>query len=222
MNTNVVFKILFFLLFAALLAIRLFFGWRARRAGKSSWSAKPEAVKREGWLSILLRPVMFLALLAVVGLYVVLPEKTDWMYLPLPAWIRWAGVGLGIAGELFLIWVHHTLREYWSTVLQLRQSHALITWGPYRFVRHPMYSALTLCFIGLALVSAAWPLLLLTALTLPFFYRISGIEEVMMIEQFDEAYRAYRMRTGRFLPRFTGPLKIRSGFRPDGRKGEGS
>ena len=64
-----------------------------------------------------------------------------------------------------------------------------------------MYAVLMLCFIGLSLVSAAWPFLLLTVVTIPFFYRVSGKEETMMIEQFGDEYRAYMQRTGRFLPR---------------------
>ncbi|MBN2085739.1 MAG: isoprenylcysteine carboxylmethyltransferase family protein [Anaerolineales bacterium] len=205
MGSAQVLKIIFFAQFIALLAIRVFFGWMVRRAGQSSWSVEKEAVKREGAWSILLRPLGFLALLALVGLYAFIPGEPDWLILPLPVWLRGLGVVLGAFGLLYLIWVHYTLREYWSTVLQLRKAHALITAGPYRWIRHPMYSALMVCFFSLALISAAWPLLLLAALTLPFFYRVTVKEERMMIGQFGEEYRAYRERTGRFLPRAMGP-----------------
>jgi protein-S-isoprenylcysteine O-methyltransferase Ste14 len=108
----------------------------------------------------------------------------------------------------FLAWVHQTLREYWSTVLQLRQSHRLITSGPYRHIRHPMYSALTLCFLSLAFVSAAWPLLILVLGIVPFFYRVTIKEEEMLIGQFGDEYREYRKRTGRFVPRLPAPVRF--------------
>jgi protein-S-isoprenylcysteine O-methyltransferase Ste14 len=200
MSTYQILKTIFFALFLALLAIRAFFGWKVRRAGQSSWSVEKEAVKREGRWSILLRMLAFLTLIVLVGLYVVVPGEPDWLVLPLPVWLRGLGAALGVFGLLFLIRVHSALREYWSTVLQLRKEHALITTGPYRRMRHPMYSALMVCFLSLALVSAAWPLLLLSVLTVPFFYRVAGREEAMMTEQFGEEYRVYRGRTGRFLP----------------------
>ena len=116
------------------------------------------------------------------------------------------GTALGVLSLVYLVWVHQTLREFWSTVLQLRESHTLITAGPYRWIRHPMYSALMACFISLALVSAVWPLLLLTVLFIPFFYRVTVKEEEMMAARFGEEYRAYRERTGRFLPKVSRPV----------------
>jgi protein-S-isoprenylcysteine O-methyltransferase Ste14 len=73
----------------------------------------------------------------------------------------------------------------------------------YRWVRHPMYSALMLCFVGLSLVSAVWPFMVLVLLSILFFFRVVGREEVMMIEQFGDEYRAYMKKTGRFLPRLS-------------------
>jgi protein-S-isoprenylcysteine O-methyltransferase Ste14 len=205
MDTGQLFKIIFFAIFFAILAVRLFFGLRVRKAGESSWSVQKEAVEREGRLSLLLRPVMFLAILTLVALYAVVPGEPAGLVLPLPVWLRWIGVGLGIAGVVWLIWVHWTLREFWSTVLQLRAKHTLITQGPYRWVRHPMYASLLLCFFSLATLSAVWPLLLLTLLSVPFFYHVTVKEEGMMVEKFGEEYRAYRERTGRFLPRLPAP-----------------
>lgn len=200
MSTHTVFKIVFFALFILLLAIRGFFGWRARRAGHSSWRVDQGAVQREGRLSLTLRPVAFLGMLAFAVLYALSPDATGRAFVTLPPWLRWLGVALAAGGLPALYWVHHTLREYWSTVLQLREQHALVTEGPYRWVRHPMYAALMLCFVGLALVSALWPFMALVAVSILFFRRVAGIEEAMMIERFGDAYRNYLAHTGRFLP----------------------
>jgi protein-S-isoprenylcysteine O-methyltransferase Ste14 len=92
-------------------------------------------------------------------------------------------------------------RGDWSTNLQLREEHTLVTTGPYRWARHPMYTALFSFFVGLALVSATWLIVLLVvAATFVLVVRIDK-EEVMMIEQFGDEYRAYMQQTGRFLPR---------------------
>jgi protein-S-isoprenylcysteine O-methyltransferase Ste14 len=203
MQSDQLFKIIFFALFIVLLAIRAFFGWKVRQKGQSSWSVDKEAVRREGTWSLLLRPLMFLAILVLVSLYAAVPGEPAWLVLPLPPGIRGLGTALGVLSLLYLVWVHQTLREFWSTVLQLRESHTLITAGPYRRIRHPMYSALMACFISLSLVSAVWPLLLLTLLAVPFFYRVTVKEEEMMIAQFGEEYRAYRERTGRFVPQLS-------------------
>jgi len=201
MSTELVFRAIFLVLFIVLLVIRGLFGWKVRQAGHSSWSVDKDAVEREGKWSIILRPIAFLCMLALVVLYATNPEESSWLTVSLPGWLRWFGVGLGIISLPLLVWVHHTLREYWSTALQLRKSHLLITEGPYGWVRHPMYTALMLCFIGLSLVSAVWPFMLLVVLSMLFFYRVVGREEAMMIEQFGDQYRTYMERTGRFLPR---------------------
>jgi protein-S-isoprenylcysteine O-methyltransferase Ste14 len=207
MSMGLVFKIIFIALFVALLVIRGLFGWKVRQAGLSSWSADEDAVEREGKWSILLRPLVFLCMLAFVVLYVVSPGESSWLLVSLPGWFRWFGVGLGVASLPFVAWVHHTLREYWSTVPQLREGHVLITSGPYRWIRHPMYTGLTLCFVGLSLTSTVWPFMLLVLLMLLFFFRVVGREEAMMIEQFGDEYRAYMKRTGRFLPRLFARLE---------------
>jgi protein-S-isoprenylcysteine O-methyltransferase Ste14 len=201
LSTELVFKAAFFALFIALLVVRGFFGWRAKQAGHCSWFAEEEAVEREGWWSILLRLVTFLGLLVLVVVYAVGPAKPGWLTIPLPEWLRWVGVGLASVSLPLLIWVHSTLQGYWSTTLQLRESHILITGGPYRWVRHPMYAALLLLFTGLSLASAVWPFLLMAVLMIPFFGRIAMKEEAMMIERFGDEYRSYMQRSGRFLPR---------------------
>jgi len=67
---------------------------------------------------------------------------------------------------------------------QFKKEHALVTHGPYRWVRHPMYTALLLLFVGLFLVSAVWPFLLLIVVSVLMFYRVVGKEETMMVEQY--------------------------------------
>lgn len=197
MSTELIFKVAFFALSGSLVAVRGFFGWQARRAGLSSWFEDDPAPEREGNPSGLLSVVIPLGFLGLLVLYGV----SSWLTAPLPPWLRWVGVGLGVMSLPLQIWVHGTLQVHWVAARQRGESHALITSGPYRWVRHPMYGALLLLFVGLALTSAFWPFLLLVGLAIPFFHRTAGQEEGIMIARFGGVYRDYVRRTGRFLPR---------------------
>jgi protein-S-isoprenylcysteine O-methyltransferase Ste14 len=201
MESEPIFRVIFFVLFIAVMTVRAYYGWKLRRTGGSSWSVKDEAVEREGGWGILLRLVLFFYMLAIVVLYATNPAWLAAFAIPLPTWSRWLGVGLGVTSLLLLIWVQHTLGRHWSTNLQLREEHMLVTSGPYRWARHPMYTALFSFFAGLVLVSASWLVALLVVAAIFVLYARIGKEETMMIEHFGDEYRAYMQRTGRFLPR---------------------
>ena len=194
------FRIIFFALFFSVLVIRGYYGWKLRRVGQSSGAVTQEAVEREGMWSIVLRFILFLYMVAVAMVLALNPPWLNLFAAPFPAWSRWTGVGLGMISLPLLIWVHHTLGRHWSTNLQLKQNHTLIAEGPYRRVRHPMYTALFSFFVGVALVSASWLIVILIVAAILVLYARIGKEETMMIEQFGDEYRAYMRRTGRFLP----------------------
>jgi protein-S-isoprenylcysteine O-methyltransferase Ste14 len=118
---------------------------------------------------------------------------------PLPAWIRWLGAGLAVVSLPLLVWAHGALGRHWSTNLQFEASHNLITTGPYRWVRHPMYTVLFSFFTGLGLLSANGLIIGLVAVVV-IGARIPK-EEAMMVAQFGDTYQTYMQRTGRLLPR---------------------
>ncbi len=142
--------------------------------------------------------------IGVVGLIqflLALPWGT-WTYPPLSEWIQWTGVVLAILPLFYLIWVHQHLDTQWSIALEIQEEHKLITTGPYRRVRHPMYLGIFVYTIGLCLIS-------LNILVIQFFvysilvnYRRIPSEEQMMIDQFGEEYVEYMKRTGKLLPAF--------------------
>ncbi len=202
MNIETYFRSIFFILFIAVLVVRAYFGWKIRRTDRSSWFVQKEAIEREGWWSILLRFILFVYMIAVAVAYAANPVWLGFFAAPFPSWLRWAGVALGGLGLLLLVWVHHTLGRHWSTNLQFREKHSLVTGGPYRWARHPMYTALFTFFVGLALISACWLIVLLVVIAIAVLYARIGKEEAMMIEQFGDEYRKYMNRTGRFLPRW--------------------
>jgi len=201
MNNETLFRIIFFTTFVAVLAIRLYFGWKIRRRDESSWFVEKEAVEREGLWSIVLRLLLFLWMMAAFILYTINPTWMQLFVVTLPTWIRWLGAGLTIVSLPLLVWVHATLGRHWSTNLQFKESHALITAGPYRWVRHPMYTVLFSFFIGLGLLSANALMLGLVVIAVVVIGARIPKEEAMMVAQFGDVYQAYMQRTGRLLPR---------------------
>jgi len=173
---------------------------KQRSVGQSSWSVNEDAVKREGRWSLLLRPLAFLFMLALLALYFIEPAGSEWLHLSFPWQLQLFGVFLSLGGILMLVLTHHTLSTHWSRTLQFKEGHSLITTGPYGLIRHPMYTSLNIIFIGLAIVSSFWPLWILVLLMTIFFFRITRIEEDMMIDQFGDEYESYIERTGRYLP----------------------
>jgi protein-S-isoprenylcysteine O-methyltransferase Ste14 len=148
----------------------------------------------------------FLYYLVSMGLipifFYLLTSWIDTFRLPFPAGIRWLGAGLIFAGDLLFIWSHKALGSNWSPILEIRKGHTLVTDGPYRFIRHPMYAAIFLIGIGVSLLSANWIVALSYMMPTASLYlvRVSD-EEEMMIGQFGDEYRQFMTRTGRLIPK---------------------
>jgi protein-S-isoprenylcysteine O-methyltransferase Ste14 len=126
----------------------------------------------------------------------------DFAHVPLPSVVRWPlGILLNLAALGLFVWTHRTLGRNWSGILELRDDHHLITDGPYRWVRHPMYSTFFLyCFAQFAL-SANWLVGLVSLAATACFYLVRiNDEENMILGRFGDAYRAYMRRTGRLIP----------------------
>jgi protein-S-isoprenylcysteine O-methyltransferase Ste14 len=201
LDSESIFRVIFFAVLVLLTVVRVYYGLKARRTGIGGWAVEEEAIEREGWGIMLLRIAAIPCILATMVLYAVNPRWLSAFAIPFPAWARWIGVGLAMMSLPLLAWVHHTLGKHWSTSLQLQEEHTLVTSGPYRWVRHPMYSVLFGLFIGISLISALWLVVLIVVASILMLYARLDKEEAMMIEQFGDAYRAYMRHTGRLLPR---------------------
>lgn len=140
---------------------------------------------------------------AAIVLYVVNPGWLSWAALPLPLWARWMGIGIALLGFALLQWSQNTLGQSWSDTPRMKKEQALVTSGPYRFIRHPIYTAFILILGSTLLISANW--LIGSAwigMTLLEVTTRIGFEEALMLEYFDDRYREYMKRTGRLLPKF--------------------
>jgi protein-S-isoprenylcysteine O-methyltransferase Ste14 len=109
-----------------------------------------------------------------------------------------------LGAALWLFWYsHYTIGGYWSIRVQLRTGHRLVTEGPYRYVRHPLYTALFLGCLGTVLALQSWTLAAWVPVFVASYVLFAREEEKMMERGFGEAYRAYLRQTGMFLPRWT-------------------
>jgi protein-S-isoprenylcysteine O-methyltransferase Ste14 len=111
-----------------------------------------------------------------------------------------AGLVLVIGGVFLAVWARHMLGRNWSVAPQLKHEHELIQSGPYRHVRHPIYSGLLLAFLGTTVMIGEWRALLAFAIVLASFAHKYRVEERMLQRHFGEGYRQYAARTGALLP----------------------
>lgn len=118
-----------------------------------------------------------------------------------PVWLLALGALPAVCG-IWLFWLSHAdLGKNWSPVLELRESHALVTGGIYAHIRHPMYAAIFLivaaqfAFLGNLLAGPAG----LLAFALLYLDRIAS-EEAMMADRFGADWTRYVAKTGRILP----------------------
>jgi protein-S-isoprenylcysteine O-methyltransferase Ste14 len=90
----------------------------------------------------------------------------------------------------------------WSILERGRQSNLnrLVTWGAFRYIRHPSYTGYFLMFAGLVLL-LRHPTALLPLVVVPGYVGLATFEEQMLIEEFGELYTKYQGRTGRFIPK---------------------
>ena len=102
-------------------------------------------------------------------------------------------------GFLVFIWSVVTRGRH-SVSWEMSDEHALITWGPYRHVRHPSYLGYFLMFSGLLLT---WLNLvaLIPLVAIPGYAKIAVTEEELLKQRFGDAYMRYMESTGRFIPK---------------------
>ncbi len=121
----------------------------------------------------------------------------------LPAWLRWTGVGLIAAACGLLVWTFRCLGKNLTDTVVTRQEHTLVIHGPYRWVRHPFYDSAALVAVAVSLIAANWYFLVTGVVLFCLLVIRTRTEEENLMARFGDSYRAYRKRTGRFLPRIT-------------------
>jgi protein-S-isoprenylcysteine O-methyltransferase Ste14 len=164
--------------------------------------------RQEGWPILVSLRLLGLAFMIGLIAYIVNPANMQWASLQLPAWARWSGVPIGIASIVMVTWMFHTLGHNLTDTVVTRREARLVTHGPYRWVRHPMYVALLLGVVANTLVTSNAYLAVVGVLAFLVIAARTRIEERNLIARFGHDYEDYMTHTGRFLPRFTRPNKF--------------
>jgi protein-S-isoprenylcysteine O-methyltransferase Ste14 len=129
-----------------------------------------------------------------------LPGRLNVRFLPQGSWIADLGIAVTLAGLLISIWARASLGRNWSGTVTVKVGHQLIRSGPYRWVRHPIYSGLILATIGTAAnIGQVRGLVAVALLYIAFIVRTS-VEERFMVSTFGDEYQEYRKISGRMIP----------------------
>jgi protein-S-isoprenylcysteine O-methyltransferase Ste14 len=157
--------------------------------------------RQEGWFILISLRLTGIAGWAGLMTYLINPSWMSWAAVPAPRWLRWIGVSLfAVTGCLFL-WTFRSLGKNLTDTVVTRQEHTLVTVGPYRWVRHPLYLAAALATLAVPLASANAFIFVSGCVILLLLAVRTRREEVNLIARFGDDYRNYMRRTGRFLPR---------------------
>ncbi len=109
------------------------------------------------------------------------------------------GAGVFALGIALAVWARVYLGRNWGMPMTEKAEPELVTSGPYRFVRHPIYSGLLLAVLGTALVTNLIGLIIVPVLGAYFFYS-AVVEEKNLTAALPTAYPAYKARTKRLIP----------------------
>ena len=179
---------------AAWLVFLLYWAWSARRVkgARRSEPLSPRLLKY--WLPLAVAACLIQRVRAYPSSLLhlrVLPESTSLLVLGLL--LTWLGVALAIRARV-------VLGRNWSSEVQVKHDHELIVRGPYRWVRHPIYTGLLLAILGSALALGELRGVIAFAIIAVSFWFKLRLEERWMGEQFGGAYDDYRRRTKALVP----------------------
>ena len=118
--------------------------------------------------------------------------------------VRVVGLAVGLAGAVLLTWSAVLLGRFMMHEAAVREDHALIGNGPYRFVRHPVYAGYLALLLGSGVASLNICLWFLWPVSLIGILIQAASEEQLLAEKFGQDYECYVRRTGRLVPRLWG------------------
>lgn len=116
-------------------------------------------------------------------------------------WLRfWISVMIIVAGLALSIWARRVLGGNWSGSITLKEGHELVTEGPYRWVRHPIYSGVLLMIFGTGFASGRIQGLVAFAIALISLCLKSRVEERWMQSEFSNYYDDYKRDSWALIP----------------------
>jgi protein-S-isoprenylcysteine O-methyltransferase Ste14 len=142
---------------------------------------------------------VFLVNAALLLLFIPIPGL-NCRWLPSGSIVADAGLSMEVAAVILAVWARRSLGANWSGRITIKVEHQLIRSGPYRFVRHPIYTAFLGMYAGTAIVSGEWHALLGLALAVLAYARKIRMEEANLAAHFRAEWIGYCGSTGSLLP----------------------
>ena len=128
------------------------------------------------------------------------PEYFEQRLLPPAAAWGYIGLVLTACGLGFTIWARRVLGTNWSAMPTIKKDHELIQRGPYRFVRHPIYTGLLLAVFGSCLPQGRVGSLFVVGMVAVLLIVKLKAEEALLVREFPDAYPQYRRRVKALVP----------------------
>ncbi|MBV8550306.1 MAG: isoprenylcysteine carboxylmethyltransferase family protein [Acidobacteriaceae bacterium] len=143
--------------------------------------------------------------LEVVAFFLLFDEDTaigplGWRFLPHSLSSAIAGLAITVTGILFAIWARFYLGTNWSAAVTVKQDHELVRSGPYKWVRHPIYTGICFAFLGTAIDIGEVRALVGLILAATGYKLKSLTEESLMEEQFGTEYGRYKREVKGLIP----------------------
>jgi protein-S-isoprenylcysteine O-methyltransferase Ste14 len=128
------------------------------------------------------------------------PGILHWRVVPDEPLYGWLSLSITCAGMAFTVWARFFLGRNWSGLVTVKQNHELIRGGPYRIVRHPIYTGLSVAFLGTAIGFGELRGLVGLPILVFGWKHKANVEERFMTEQFGEQYERYRRAVKGLIP----------------------
>ncbi|MFR0355560.1 methyltransferase family protein [Streptomyces sediminimaris] len=169
-----------------------------------------------GWMRGLRRTLpRRILLIAGVWIFATLIRHSQGFWRHLQYWqpeLALTGALLATASTALLLWARWVLGTMWASVPMVQEHHELRTDGPYRLVRHPIYTGLLGLVVGAMLACGFGVWTACVAVAVPWLLRRVRTEDGLMADQFGASYDAYRARVPALLPRLrpapVGPRRV--------------
>ena len=166
--------------------------WSAAARGSSAPTLSSESVKS--------RQVHVLLMYGALALAFVRVPLLNGRWLPKTTAVIAAGFAVQLGSFALAAWARHHLGRNWSGEIATKAEHRLVRSGPYRLVRHPIYSAMLGMFLGTALISGTYHALLALGVISVAYVRKIRLEERRLGEVFGSDYAAYRREARAVIP----------------------
>ena len=169
-----------------------FIGYWSNAAKNSAPARKSESKKSRAVHELLLNIALLLLFVPIPGLRM--------RFVPASNTAAGAGLAIQAAAIAFAIWARRHLGKHWSGEITIKVDHQLIRSGPYRLIRHPIYTGWLGCFVGSAIASGEVHALISVALAIFAYGRKIRMEESNLDEAFGGEYAEYKRRTWALIP----------------------